>query len=420
MSQVKSIQNSAMKRSTVALAVLFSIAAAYYIYLPLPSAISEPWKLMFMDAILRGVMHVSFLGHSLGLSQPFDFARLAASWDEVRGSEFIPGVRVTETTFAGVETQVFESTTVDAKSRLKRGIVYFHGGGWTLGSAKMQTYYLQCRSMAEQLDAVVLSIEYRLAPEARFPEQYNEALQVSKHILTADVLSRYSIDPKRVAVSGDSAGANLAAAVAQEMALDRTIPVKYKVQALLYPTLQALDFNTPSYQQNGNIPILHRPLMARFWLEYLNGDPKLVPVLLANNHSFPRQIIAAARSKVDWTRLLPASVQKTYQPVFPLQGDPELLEKLPGLLDVRAAPLLATTQTLRAVPPAYIMTIEHDVLRDDGLMYANRLREARVPVTHDHIPDGFHGCLSFAFGPFRFSSGFRSFRKYIHWLKENL
>lgn len=58
---------------------------------------------------------------------------------------------------------------------------------------------------------------YRLAPEARFPDQYNEAVQASKHILTAEVLGRYSIDPKRVAVSGDSAGGNLAAAVAQQV-----------------------------------------------------------------------------------------------------------------------------------------------------------------------------------------------------------
>ncbi len=58
---------------------------------------------------------------------------------------------------------------------------------------------------------------YRLAPNARFPDQYNDAFQASKHILTAEVLGRYSIDPKRVAVSGDSAGGNLAAAVAQQV-----------------------------------------------------------------------------------------------------------------------------------------------------------------------------------------------------------
>ncbi|XP_051543284.1 neutral cholesterol ester hydrolase 1-like isoform X1 [Myxocyprinus asiaticus] len=403
-------------------AILLSIAAAYYIYLPLPSTISEPWKLMFMDAILRGIMHVSFFAHDLGLSNPFDLMRYAASWDVIRGPQSSSAVRVTDTSFSGVQAQVFESTSTGLKRQSKRGVVYFHGGGWTLGSGKMQTYFLQCRTMAEVLDAVVISIEYRLAPEARFPDQYNDALQASKRILTAEVLAQYLIDPERLAVSGDSAGANLAAAVAQQMALDSSAPIKYKVQALLYPVLQALDFNTPSYQQNGNIPILHRPLMVRFWLEYLGGNPRLVSSLLANNHTALNQghKIAAAKAKINWTQLLPVAFQKNYKPVVPLQGDPKLLEELPGLLDVRASPLLAEKEALKAVPPTYIMTCEHDVLRDEGQMYARRLIEAGVAVTVDHYEDGFHGCLSFAFGPFRFSVGMRSFRNYIHWLTKNL
>ncbi len=206
------------------------------------------------------------------------------------------------------------------------------------------------------------------------------------------------------------------------MALDNSAPIKFKVQALVYPALQALDFNTPSYQQNGHIPILYRPFMARFWLEYLNGEQKLVPALLANKHTAldQGQEIAVAKARTNWTKLLPVAFQKNYKPVVQLLGDSTLLEKLPGLLDVRAAPLLADIKVLKAVPPAYIMTCEHDVLRDDGLMYATRLEEAGVDVTVDHVEDGFHGCLSFAFGPFAFSVGKRSLGNYIHWLKENL
>ncbi|XP_056594232.1 neutral cholesterol ester hydrolase 1 isoform X2 [Triplophysa dalaica] len=377
-----------------------SIAAAYYVYLPLPSTISEPWKLMFMDAILRGITNLNFLAHNLGLSGPFDLLRYAASWDVIWGPKSTLKIRVTDASFSGVQAQVFQPTLSSLQQHLKRGVVYFHGGGWTLGSGS----------------------RYRLAPEARFPAQYNDALEASKRILTAEVLDQYSIDPERVAVSGDSAGANLAAAVAQRMALDNSIPIKFKVQALLYPVLQALDFNTPSYQQNGNIPILHRPLMARFWLEYLNGDPTLVPSLLANNHTALNQgrEIAAAKAKINWTRLLPVAVQKNFKPVVPLQGDPKLVEMLPGLLDVRASPLLAELDVLKAVPPAYILTCEHDVLRDEGLMYGRRLEEAGVAVSIDHYEDGFHGCTSFAFGPFRFSVGFRSFGNYIQWLIKNL
>ncbi|KAK7118517.1 hypothetical protein R3I94_022118 [Phoxinus phoxinus] len=409
-------------RSILIGTILLSIAAAYYMYLPLPSTISEPWKLMFMDAMIRGTMHLSFLAHDLGLSSPFGFVKYYSSREDVKSNQSSPTVRITEASFGGVEALVFESTAEGQEQRLKRGVVYIHGGGWTLCSTKMKPYYLQCMAMAEELNAVVISVEYRLAPDGRFPDQYNDVFQASKHILTAEVLGRYSIDLKRVAVSGDSAGGNLAAAVAQQMALDSSVPIKFKVQALVYPALQALDFNTPSYQQNAHIPILHRPIMARFWLEYLNGDPRLVTSLLANNHTAldQGQEMAAARAKINWTKLLPVAFQKNYKPVVPLHGDPELVEKLPGLLDVRAAPLLAETEVLKALPPAYIMTCEHDVLRDDGLMYATRLEEAGVYVTVDHYEDGFHGCLSFAFGPFQFSIGKRSLRNYIHWLKENL
>ncbi|KAI7792631.1 hypothetical protein IRJ41_019014 [Triplophysa rosa] len=399
-----------------------SIAAAYYIYVPLPSTISEPWKLMFMDAILRGIMHLSFLAHNLGLSGPFDLMRYATSWDVIWGPKSTLKVRVTDTSFSGVQAQVFQPTLTSLQQHLKRGVVYFHGGGWTLGSGKMQTYFLQCRTMAEELDAVVISIEYRLAPEARFPDQYNDALEASKRILTAEVLDRYSIDPERVAVSGDSAGGNLASAVTQQMALDASAPFKFKVQALLYPVLQSLDFNTPSRQQNRNMPILNAPLMARLLLEYFNGSQALVSSLLANRHLALNQgqEIAAAKAKINWTQLLPAAAQKNFKPVVPLQGDQKMIEILKFMLDVRASPLLAEQEVLKAVPPTYIMTCELDMLRDDGLMYGRRLEEAGVAVTIDHYEDGFHGCTSFAFSPTPFAVALRSFGNYIRWLKENL
>ncbi|TRY84970.1 hypothetical protein DNTS_007660 [Danionella cerebrum] len=373
--------------------IVLSISMAYYIYTPLPSTIEEPWTLMLTNAFVRASMQLSFVAHDFGLTSPFGLLKLSSSLVEIKANMSNARVRITEESFGGAEVLVFESTAAGEKKSLKRSVVYFHGGGWTVGSAN-----------------------------GRFPDQFNDAFQASKHILTSEVLSRYSIDPERVAVSGDSAGGNLAAAVAQQMALDSSIRVKFKVQALIYPALQALDFNTPSYQQNANMPILPRPFVVRFWLEYLNGSQSLASTLLANKH-IAQDLgpeITAVRASIDWTNLLSAEVKKNYQPVVALQGDPKLLEKLPGLLDIRAAPLLAATELLEAVPPAYIMTCEHDVLRDDGLMYASRLREARVPVTVDHYEDGFHGCLSFAFGPYAFSVGKRSLGNYIHWLNENL
>lgn len=198
--------------------------------------------------------------------------------------------------------------------------------------------------------------------------------------------------------------------------------VKFKAQALIYPVLQALDFYTPSYQQNQAVPILYRPYMARFWLQYLGADSSLEPVLLANNHSSLDQphISSTTRSKLNWTALLPAERRKHFRPVIKEKGSPGTVSNVPGLMDVRAAPLLAEQEVLAKTPKAYVMTCEFDVLRDDGLMYARRLQDAGVNVTSDHHEDGFHGCMVFANLPMMSSVGQRSVDSYICWLEQNL
>ncbi|KAJ8387174.1 hypothetical protein AAFF_G00159860 [Aldrovandia affinis] len=399
---------------------LLTVSVAYYIYIPLPNTIAEPWKLMLLDATFRSAMRLGNLAHDLGLSHHIHVLNFAVNHFEMQGPESSEGVHVQDTSFSGVQVRVFESTQGE-EGQLKRGVVYLHGGGWALGSARMRSYDFLCRKMAEELNAVIVSVDYRLAPKVRFPEQYDDALQASRYFLLPEVLSRFSVNPDRVAVSGDSAGGNLAAAVAQQIATDSTLSVKFKLQALIYPVLQALDFNTPSYQQNRDVPILYRSLMARFWLEYLDGDPSFIQPMLANSHTaLDLNRATPGLTKLNWTRLLPPAIRRHYKPVVQARGMARIIEEVPALLDVRAAPLLAELDILRQTPRAYILTCEHDVLRDDGLMYGRRLEEADVAVTNDHYEDGFHGCMIFAFWPTYFSVGGRTVKNYIHWLDQNL
>lgn len=193
--------------------------------------------------------------------------------------------------------------------------------------------------------------------------------------------------------------------------------VKFSVQALIYPVLQALDFNTPSYLQNKDVPILYRTLMVKFWMQYLGADTSLLPQLLANNHS--SGVTPQERARVDWTVLLPPKYKKGYEPVIPRVGSRGVLEQVPGLLDVRSSPLLADPQVLAKCPRAYVLTCEYDVLRDDGLMYARRLRDAGVTVASEHHDDGFHGVLSFTVWPLDFKVGKKALRGYVDWLQNN-
>ncbi|XP_040535479.1 neutral cholesterol ester hydrolase 1 isoform X1 [Gallus gallus] len=408
-----------MRAAWVLLAALAALAA-YYIYLPLPGTVSDSWKLMLLDATFRAVQQTCHLIHYLRLSHHLIVLNyLICTFDKLKSVSSEP-INITDVVFDGVEVRVFEPPAKQDEP-LKRSVVYIHGGGWALASARTSLYNNLCRIMAESLNAVVVSIEYRLVPEVCFPEQFHDALRATKHFLQPDVLAEYSVDPNRIAISGDSAGGNLAAAVCQQLSKDELLIVRPKLQALIYPVLQAFDFNTPSYQQNMNMPVLPRYVMINYWIDYFNGNYDLAHSLLINNHTaLDVHQALTFRGRLNWTSLLPSSFKKNYKPVVQTTGNAEIIQEIPALLDVRAVPLLAENETLQLQPKTYILTCENDVLRDDGVMYAKRLENAGVEVTLDHFDDCFHGCMIFTIWPTDFSAGVQTRNSYIKWLDENL
>nr|XP_028587415.1 neutral cholesterol ester hydrolase 1 [Podarcis muralis] len=408
-----------MKSAAVLLAGLLALTA-YYVYLPLPSTVSEPWRLMLLDASFRVAQQSCNLVHFLGLGHHLRALNfLIGAFDQLN-PQSSEGVKITDTQFDGVEVRVYEPLAKGG-AKLRRSVVYIHGGGWALASARGGYYNNLCSIMAESLDAVVVSIEYRLVPDFHFPVQFNDVLQATKHFMLPEVLARYSVDPSRVAISGDSAGGNLAAAVCQEMTQEENVTTRFKLQALIYPVLQPFDFNTPSYQQNEVTPVLPRFVMVKFWLDYFNGNYDFAHSMVVNNHTALDMSEANAfREHLDWTFLLPSRFRKNYKPVAHATGKAEIIRDIPALLDVRAAPLLAEKEVFRIQPKTYILTCEIDVLRDDALMYAKRLEKAGVAVTIDHFEDCFHGCMIFTVWPTNFSAGFQTRDSYIKWLSQNL
>ncbi|NXB03651.1 AAAD deacetylase, partial [Cnemophilus loriae] len=354
-------------------------------------------------ADLLGVMHFM---ESMRLITVLE--RVAPTSDE--------NVTVTDTKFNNVPVRLYLPRR--ARGGLRRAMVYFHGGGWCLGDAGMHAYDHISRRISNELSAVVVSVNYRLAPQHHFPAQFEDVYAVTKFFLQSKVLSQYGVDPTRVCVAGDSAGGNLAAAVAQQLLEDPEVKTKLKAQILLYPALQALDLNLPSYQDNDNKPILPRMLMVRFWSEYFTSDPALREAMASNRHVSAE--FGHLFQFVNWSHLLPAEMRKAHVYSGPTFGSAGLAQKYPGLLDPRASPLLASDARLRHLPPAYILTCEHDVLRDDGVMYAARLRAAGVPVTHHHAKDAFHGAMMFVLWPLELAVGHRLLNAYMEWLNENL
>lgn len=188
-----------------------------------------------------------------------------------------------------------------------------------------------------------------------------------------------------------------------------------KAQALIYPVLQALDLNTPSYQQNQDMPFLPRTLMVRFWSEYFTSDKALFRAMMANTHNYPES--SSLQKFVNWSAFLPEVYHRKYNYSAPAAG----MDKPSwSFADPRASPLLVPDSALHSLPKTYILTCEYDVLRDDGIMYATRLRAAGVQVTHEHYDSGFHGAMMFNEWPTDFEIAHRMEDNYINWLKENL
>jgi acetyl esterase len=169
-------------------------------------------------------------------------------------------------------------------------IVFIHGGGWVIGD--VETHDNQCRTLCGETGSVVLSTEYRLAPEAPFPAGLEDALAVTRW--AAENVAALGGDPDRIAIAGDSAGGNLAAVVAQEL---RDTGPKLAAQLLIYP---GTDFVTryPSEEENADGYFLTREDMRWFASHYLAdadpSDPRLSPLRAADLSGLPPAVVATA------------------------------------------------------------------------------------------------------------------------------
>ena len=171
-------------------------------------------------------------------------------------------------------------------------IVYYHGGGWVIST--LDSYGASAESLANLVDAVVVSVAYRQAPEMKFPTAHNDSY--AAYAWTVTNAASIKGDPKRIAVVGESAGGNLATAVSM-MARDKGIQLPVH-EVLVYP-IAGYDFNTTSYKESDSIIPLSAGLMKWFYEKYLNsaadGKNPMISLVTANLKGLPPTTIIAAQ-----------------------------------------------------------------------------------------------------------------------------
>uniref|UniRef100_A0A8C9ERH0 Alpha/beta hydrolase fold-3 domain-containing protein n=1 Tax=Pavo cristatus TaxID=9049 RepID=A0A8C9ERH0_PAVCR len=300
--------------------------------------------------------------------------------------------------FEQVPVRIYQPKAPSASPR--RGVMFFHGGGWYHSFS-----YFCC---------LLPCVRYRLAPEHKYPAAYEDCLNASVHLMRN--AEHYGVDPARISVCGDSAGGNLAAAVSQTLAGRADLP-RLRAQILIYPILQALDFNLPSYRQNQGVPLLFQERAAFYVLQYLNGNASNLEQVLEGSH-IPIDIKLNYRKWVSEDYIPEKFKARGYKPHVLLDCSTEVYETVKRFCEPNLCPLLAEDAVVHQLPESFILTCEYDVLRDDGLLYKKRLEDNGVRVTWCHLEDGFHGIInSFNSEWMSFSSGKRGLDNIVSFLK---
>jgi acetyl esterase len=215
------------------------------------------------------------------------------------------------------------------KGKPQSALIYFHGGGWVIGD--LDTHDQVCRALANATPCVVVSVDYRLAPEHKFPAAAEDAIAATRWI--GANAQRLGIDAARLAVGGDSAGGNLAAVVSLD-ARDRGAP-RLAFQLLIYPATD-MRMGWPSLERHA----------------------EQLPLTRAGMHWFVDHYLTKADDRTDW----------------------------------RASPLLA--RSFAGLPPALVITAGFDPLSDEGQAYADALRKAGVAVTRERFEGQVHGFVT--------------------------
>ena len=215
------------------------------------------------------------------------------------------------------------------RGKSQQTIVFFHGGGWVIGD--LDTHDISCRHLANKIAGTVISVDYRLAPEHKFPAAAEDAIAATEWIFGS--AAELGVDPARMSVAGDSAGGNLAAVVA--LALRDSQHPDLQAQLLVYP---ATDFSVA------------RPSIGK------HADQLPLP-----------------KSSIDWfaAHYLPNESSRE---------------------DWRSSPILASDH--RGLPPAFVMTAGFDPLQDEGLAYVETLKKSGVQTEHLFLPGQIHGCFT--------------------------
>uniref|UniRef100_A0A2C9JLN5 Alpha/beta hydrolase fold-3 domain-containing protein n=1 Tax=Biomphalaria glabrata TaxID=6526 RepID=A0A2C9JLN5_BIOGL len=380
------------KKVLVAILAVLVVGVAILGYSSLPSGVHDPCRAHIVVGVLNFFSFWVKVKESLGYGHFLNNIRLYQKKIVLDGelpSARYGDVQVKRTAIAKVPVIVYRPVNAPVVSP---AMIYFHGGGYSLLTA--DDYDMMTYVYAKTTNMVVISVNYRRAPQFPFPVPVQDCLEVTRNLLKHG--SKLGVDVSKVGVAGDGTGGSLAASVALTLTREASDLPSLKFQLLSHPSLQAFDFSLPSFiDHNNTMPLLTTRTMAAFISLYIGlneSDTYYFSSIISENRHISPQMRASKFAQYVRVDLLPKMFQtpKTTPPPAASTFDSHIFSKIKSIVtNPLFSPLMSSNLT--GLPPAFIHASEFDLLRDDALLYSKRLQDAGVRVKIHFGHGGFHG-----------------------------
>ncbi|CAO4373689.1 unnamed protein product [Caenorhabditis nigoni] len=297
-------------------------------------------------------------------------------------------------------TPVKSYRPLDNRTTTDGAVIFIHGGGFALGNVDM--YDSLIGRLTVEMKTLFISIEYRLSPETVFPGGIMDCEAAIDHFFKYGP-RQFGVNTSKIVIMGDSAGGNLATVITQRRAARQASP-KLAGQVLIYPLLQMADMQSISYRyfrsRLQGYALVDPESVAFYYMFYagIDMDEKayLVPSVTSNGH-IPRRLRSHVQKMLSHKSVIESvhnyrnhSVSEISEVEWSVEAQ-ELLE--PFLANPDFSPLMR--DDLSNLPPTMVITCEFDILRDEGLIYAHRLKTSGVLTKAIHYENGFHAMLNF-------------------------
>lgn len=366
-----------------------------------PKNFEAPTTYKLRRIILGGLLFCANIGEKLGYGiEPILFRNIVNKFVSFKKKELRPELEMKDGKINGVDVRIYRpvslTDTTDAPI-----LIYYHGGGFYFGAPSMYDEYVG--ALSTRLNAVAISVDYRMAPDNPFPVPTNDCYAVTKYVLES---SNEFGDTNKVILAGDSAGGNIVAVMTQKLSNNGVKSPKFQI--LIYPWMQMFTNRLPSHIKYGKTNFKTGEAVA-YYFGLTDKRLKAGSIITYNHHTLLIDDENMRKKLMSYTD--PALIPEKYKDgcdyyedynwheTFPKESDrlknvtkdKNIVENLKKIFTDEVSPGLADSEKLKNLPDAYFVIVETDPLKDEGLIYSERLRAAGVKTHVAFYDNAYHG-----------------------------